>query len=213
MIELILKYPLLYRIYQKSVRTRFSEYDFIKYIFSKLELKDIRVLDLCCGDSYILNFIKDHISDYLGVDNSDKYINFSKKKWEKFKFFKLDLNKNDSIEKFKSFKPNFIFINGAIHHLDDKTVINTNKFVDEFKESIFLSVDPIYDNNKIVNTIMLKLDRGKYIRTKNEYKNLMKNYNTFVIDDFYKMSFKNVFHYKNFDLVKLYYNWKTSLKV
>ena len=213
MIELILKYPLLYRIYQKSVRTRFSEYDFIKYIFSKLELKDIRVLDLCCGDSYILNFIKDHISDYLGVDNSDKYINFSKKKWEKFKFFKLDLNKNDSIEKFKSFKPNFIFINGAIHHLDDKTVVNTNKFVDEFKESIFLSVDPIYDNNKIVNTIMLKLDRGKYIRTKNEYKNLMKNYNTFVIDDFYKMSFKNVFHYKNFDLVKLYYNWKTSLKV
>ena len=213
MIELILKYPLLYRIYQKSVRTRFSEYDFIKYIFSKLELKDIRVLDLCCGDSYILNFIKDHISDYLGVDNSDKYINFSKKKWEKFKFFKLDLNKNDSIEKFKSFKPNFIFINGAIHHLDDKTVTNTNKFVDEFKESIFLSVDPIYDNNKIVNTIMLKLDRGKYIRTKNEYKNLMKNYNTFVIDDFYKMSFKNVFHYKNFDLVKLYYNWKTSLKV
>ena len=213
MIELILKYPLLYRIYQKSVRTRFSEYDFIKYIFSKLELKDIRVLDLCCGDSYILNFIKDHISDYLGVDNSDKYINFSKKKWEKFKFFKLDLNKNDSIEKFKSFKPNFIFINGAIHHLDDKTVTNTNKFVDEFKESIFLSVDPIYDNNKIVNTIMLKLDRGKYIRTKNEYKNLMKNYNTFVIDDFYKMSFKNVFHYKNFDLVKLYYNWKTSLKI
>ena len=213
MIELILKYPLLYRIYQKSVRTRFSEYDFIKYIFSKLELKDIRVLDLCCGDSYILNFIKDHISDYLGVDNSDKYINFSKKKWEKFKFFKLDLNKNDSIEKFKSFKPNFIFINGAIHHLDDKTVVNTNKFVDEFKESIFLSVDPIYDNNKIVNTIMLKLDRGKYIRTKNEYKNLMKNYNTFVIDDFYKMSFKNVFHYKNFDLVKLYYNWKTSLKI
>jgi len=213
MIELILKYPLLYRIYQKSVRTRFSEYDFIKYIFSKLELKDIRVLDLCCGDSYILNFIKDHISDYWGVDNSDKYINFSKKKWEKFKFFNLDLNKNDSIEKFKSFKPNFIFINGAIHHLDDKTVTNTNKFVDEFKESIFLSVDPIYDNNKIINTIMLKLDRGKYIRTKNEYKNLMKNYNTFVIDDFYKMSFKNVFHYKNFDLVKLYYNWKTSLKV
>ena len=61
-------------------------------------------------------------------------------------------------------------MNGAIHHLDDKTVVNTNKFVDEFKESIFLSVDPIYDNNKIVNTIMLKLDRGKYIRTKNEYK-------------------------------------------
>ncbi len=213
MIEQILKYPLLYRIYQKSVRTHYSEYDFFKYIFSKLEVKNIRVLDLCCGDSYILDFIKDHISDYLGVDNSDKYINFSKKKWEKFKFFKLDLNKNDSIEKFKSFKPNFIFINGAIHHLDDGTVKNINKFINEFKESIFLSVDPIYDNNKIINTIMLKFDRGKYIRTKNQYENLMKNYNNLVIDDFFKMSYKNIFHYKNFDLIKLYYNFKTSLKV
>ena len=213
MIEQILKYPLLYRIYQKSVRTHYSEYDFFKYIFSKLEVENIRVLDLCCGDSYILDFIKDHISDYLGVDNSDKYINFSKKKWEKFKFVKLDLNKNDSIEEFKSFKPNFIFINGAIHHLDDRTVKNINKFINEFKESIFLSVDPIYDNNKIINTIMLKLDRGKYIRTKNQYENLMKNYNNLVIDDFFKMSYKNIFHYKNFDLTKLYYNFKTSLKV
>ena len=87
MIEQILKYPLLYRIYQKSVRTHYSEYDFFKYIFSKLEVENIRVLDLCCGDSYILDFIKDDISDYLGVDNSDKYINFSKKKMGKIQIF------------------------------------------------------------------------------------------------------------------------------
>lgn len=60
---------------------------------------------------------------------------------------------------------------------------------------------------------MLKFDRGKYIRTKNQYENLMKNYNNLVIDDFFKMSYKNIFHYKNFDLIKLYYNFKTSLKV
>ena len=77
--ELILKYPLMYRIYQRSVRSKYSEYDFIEYIFSKLENKKIRILDLCCGDSYVLNFINAHIDDYLGVDYSEKYLNFSAK--------------------------------------------------------------------------------------------------------------------------------------
>ena len=36
------------------------------------------MLDLCCGDSFILNFVGDYLSDYLGADNSDKYINFQK---------------------------------------------------------------------------------------------------------------------------------------
>ena len=39
----------------------------------------------------------------------------------------------------------------------------------------------------------------------------MQNCDPFVIDDFYKMSFKNIFHYKNFDLVSLYKNWKTTV--
>ena len=78
MINLVLKYPLLYRVYQKSVRSRYSEYDFIKFIFSKLDTKDLKILDLCCGDSYILNFIKDYIKDYLGVDISNKYLDFSR---------------------------------------------------------------------------------------------------------------------------------------
>ena len=46
-------------------------------------------------------------------------LNFQKK-WKKFNFLKLDLNDPESLEKLKSFNPNFYFINGAIHHLDDK---------------------------------------------------------------------------------------------
>ena len=37
------------------------------------------MLDLCCGDSFIINFVGDYLSDYLGADNSDKYIKFSEK--------------------------------------------------------------------------------------------------------------------------------------
>ena len=138
------------------------------------------MLDLCCGDSYILNFIESHINDYLGVDNSDKYLNYSKKKWPRFNFLNLDLNNSEeSISQLEKFQPNLIFINGAIHHLDDHTIKNITSFINRFEESIFISIDPVKSNNKILNKIMIKLDRGKYIRTENEYKNLMQNYNSY----------------------------------
>ena len=55
---------------------------------------------------------------------------------------------------------------------------------------------------------MLYFDRGKFIRNQDQYKNLMKNFDQFIIDDFYKMSFQNVFHYKNINILGLYNNWK-----
>ncbi len=213
MIDFLLKNPRLYRFYQKSVRNKYSEYDFIKFIFSKkLEMKKTKLLDLCCGDSYILNFISDHIEDYLGVDNSNKYLDFSKKKWSNYKFLKLDLSNKNSLNEFKNFQPNFIFINGAIHHLDDEAVINIKHYLNELKGSYFLSVDPVNHKNKILNKIMISLDRGKHIRTVEQYKNILGEMNHFVIDDFYKMSFQNIFHYRNFELNKYYYEWKNSLK-
>ena len=78
MINAILNYPLFYRLYQKTVSTKYSEYDFIQYVFSKLNAK-IRMLDLCCGDSFILNFVGKYVEDYLGADNNQKYLNHSEK--------------------------------------------------------------------------------------------------------------------------------------
>ena len=53
-------------------------------------------------------------------------------------FLKLDLNDPESLEKLKSFNPNFIFINGAIHlKFDDKTVSNINNLISKFDNSHF----------------------------------------------------------------------------
>ena len=204
MINLILQYPKLYRLYQKTVRSDYSEYDFFKFIFSNLKIKKPRVLDLCCGDSFILNYISSDIDDYLGVDLSDKYLNFSKDRWKKFSFLKLDLNEKNSLNKINEFKPEFIFINGALHHLDNMTVKNINELLIFFNECFFLSVDPVKDKNKFLNKIMISLDRGKYIRNEQEYTKLMSSCKNTIIDDFYKMSFKQIFHYRNLDINTLY---------
>ncbi len=39
MINFLLKNPRLYRYYQKTVRKKYDEYDFIKFIFKKKNLK------------------------------------------------------------------------------------------------------------------------------------------------------------------------------
>ena len=104
-----------------------------------------------------------------------------------------------------------IFINGALHHLDDTTVKNINKLSDIFTNSYFLSVDPVKSNNKIFNKLMIKFDRGKFIRNKDDYSNLMTSSKNIILDDFYKMSFKQILHYRNFELNDFYLKWKNSI--
>jgi len=208
MINSILKHPTLYRLYQKTVRSKNSEYDFFKYIFSNLKNKKIRMLDIACGDSYVLNFVSEYLEDYLGIDHSDKYLTFSKSKWSNFNFLNLDLNDQKNIKYLNDYKPNFIFMNGVIHHLEDETMSPINSFIRENKESAFLSVDPVKHENKLINKLMIKYDRGKFIRSKTQYSYLMQNFESIIIDDFYKMSFKQIFHFKNINISDSYKNWK-----
>ena len=74
MINFLLKKPSLYRFYQKTVRAKYDEYDFFKFIFKKNNIENIRMLDICCGDSFVLNHIGEYINDYLGVDNNVEYL-------------------------------------------------------------------------------------------------------------------------------------------
>ncbi len=212
MINFLLKNPSLYRFYQKIVRAKHDEYDFFRFIFKKKNFKNIRMLDICCGDGYILEHINEFIDDYLGIDNNDKYLKQCQYRWKNFNFIKLDFNERTNIDRLIEFKPNFIFINGAIHHLDDKTVKSINYFIkNNFSKCYFLSVDPVKNNNAFLNKIMIKLDRGKFIRNKSEYVELMNSLESFIVDDFYQMKFENIFHYKNFDLKELYRDWKKEV--
>ena len=212
MINFLLKNPSLYRFYQKTVRAKYDEYDFFRFLFKQKNFKNIRMLDICCGDSYILEHINDFIDDYMGIDSSDLYLKKCQERWGKFNFINLELNEKTNIDDLVKFKPNFIFINGAIHHLDNKTVKLINHFIkNNFSESYFLSVDPLKNNNSLLNTLMIKLDRGQFIRNKFEYAELMNSFESFIINDFYKMNFENIFHYKNFNLKEFYHNWKKEI--
>ncbi len=205
--NLILKFEFFYRLYQKVIRRRRSEYDFIKYIFS--QTGKVNVLDLCCGDSYILNFINNNIENYIGVDNNENYLKKSKLKYPKFKFINSNVEKINQIKELDLNNIDFIFLNGAIHHLNDDIVENLLSFLNKkYPNAQYLTIDPIIYNNRFLNKIMINFDRGNFIRDTNKYKILMKKFDSFITDDFFIMSFKLIFHYKNIDLEKIYKNWK-----
>ena len=213
MINLLLQYPILYRLYQKIVRKKNHEYDLFKFIFSRIYKKhQIRMLDLCSGDSFILKYVGDYVSDYIGIDSNEKYLKSLKSTWPNYKFINADITKLNEIDEIKNFNPNLVFMNGAIHHLNNNIMNSINDFLKKFEKNIFLSVDPVKYNNNFLNKIMIFFDRGKYIRNEIEFKKIMSNYNQFIVDDFYQMSFQNVFHYNNIDIPKLYNDWKNLIK-
>jgi len=205
----LLKYKIIYRLYQNIIRKDKDEYSFIKYVFQ--QHKNINVLDICCGDSYILNYIKNCINNYIGIDNNSNYLKNSKKKFPKFSFINSDIEKIHKIKKLNQFKINFIFINGAIHHLNDSKVTSLIYCLNKkFPNAKFLFIDPVRGENKLINKLMITLDRGKYIRTKQKYKKILKNFNSMETNDFFLMSFLLTFHFKKIDLKKYYIKWKTK---
>ena len=79
MIDLLLKNPNIYRFYQKTVRGKYDEYDFLKFIFEKNNFKNIRMLDICCGDSYILEYISEFITEMVNKKNIQSFNKFGLK--------------------------------------------------------------------------------------------------------------------------------------
>ena len=57
---------------------------------------------------------------------------------------------------------------------------------------------------------MINFDRGKFTRSKDSYEKIMNDYQNIIVDDFYIMSFMNIFHYKNFDLNNFYKVWSSK---
>ena len=203
--NLILKNKIFYRLYQNIIRAKKNEYDFIKFIFEKNNSK-INVLDICCGDSYILKYISKYVENYTGLDNNKSYLKQSKKDYPNFKFHYLDIK---NIKSLNAGKINFIFLNGAIHHFNDKIINDLLNYINKkFPKATFLSIDPLRANNNFINKFMINNDRGKFIRNKKQYKKIMGKFSRLITKDFFIIKFLLIFHYKNIDLKKKFAQWK-----
>ena len=125
----ILKFKFFYRLYQKLIRKNQDDYKFIKYVYNQNE--KVNILDLYCGDSFVLDYINDDVLNYTGIDNNENYLKDSRLKYPKFKFINSDLENIDKIPDLEKNSVDFIFLNGAIHHLDDNLVIKLFTYLEQ----------------------------------------------------------------------------------
>ena len=56
-----------------------------------------------CGDSFILKYVGDYVSDYIGIDSNEKYLKSLKSTWPNYKFINADITKLNEIDEIKNF--------------------------------------------------------------------------------------------------------------
>ncbi|MBE0429230.1 MAG: methyltransferase domain-containing protein [Thermoleophilia bacterium] len=150
-----------------------------KDLVEKLELKaGDKILDIGCGPADILRYLPADVQ-YTGFDNNENYIRSAKKQFKnRGNFFcqevGADLLKNTLVET-NSF--NVVLATGILHHLADDQAISLFELAKAMliKGGKLVTLDGCFTKNqRLVAKFVLRLDRGKFVRTKQEYIKLAK---------------------------------------
>ena len=161
----------LYDGFQSLVGTRAIRSYFVSnYVKPKLGDK---LLDLGCGTGGLLNHLP--ALNYFGYDPSEKYIKSAKAAYRNnpdVSFCSGDLN--DFVFIKNSFDK--VILLGVLHHVDDhvaNALLSTGHLALK-KGGILISMDMCErEDINVLAKWMNKFDRGKHIRTQDQYKSLL----------------------------------------
>lgn len=174
-IKNLLSIPQFYTLWQKFVGD---------YKLRKIYCKDYvkakegnRILDIGCGPANMVEYLPKNI-DYVGFDDSKLYIDNAKKKFpnsENYSFFAQRVNFAQNFEG----KFDIIMANAVLHHIDD---IEAEKLISFASANLkpygrFITLDGCFTQNQsIIKKWLLENDRGRFVRTKEDYFKLFSKY-------------------------------------
>lgn len=164
-------------------------YNFIQWIFFDLKSKirtenlsrtndDDIIYDIGCGTGVSLEYLNRN-STYFGFDISMKYINEAKAKFKSrpnTNFFGYEFNSENTRDLPKC---DLVIMIGVMHHISDgelkKIFSNIKKKMKP--NSHLLTVDPVFlDSQETISKFLISQDRGKAVRHRNAYENLIKEF-------------------------------------
>jgi 2-polyprenyl-3-methyl-5-hydroxy-6-metoxy-1,4-benzoquinol methylase len=183
--QFILKNPFIYWAYQRLVGGDTARKLFIKNNVKPVEGK--KILDIGCGPGNILDFLPK--MDYYGFDIDANYIEAAKQKYGDKGTFICSNMKEFVVPEPGTF--DIVIATGVLHHLGDCDAKKLFKIASQALKPSgrLITFDGCYtDKQNFIAYLMLKFDRGKYVRTKKEYENLAAQSFSFinsVIDETY----------------------------
>lgn len=188
--EATLLYKLLrngsvYRVVQNAVSTRQKSEVFAKAFFENHRpKKPLRVLDIGCGPGTFLENYGAAVRQetYWGIDPNRSQIKMARARFSGAKF------SVGTVSDFQP-RPEFDLVTcGALHHVPDDEVRRIIAFAAESLVSggRFVSIEAVlYDGQKALERFFTSLDRGKAIRSPDEYMDLARESTKGTDIDFY----------------------------
>ncbi|OIQ17376.1 trans-aconitate 2-methyltransferase [Lacinutrix sp. MedPE-SW] len=126
-----------------------------------------KILDIGCGPGYLIDFLPD--ADYTGIDIDANYIKTAKERYPNDTFYCT------AVEDFNLEAPNtfdVVIAAGVIHHLTDA---QTSRLFELAKKALkpngrLITLDGCYiEKQNPIAKKLLDMDRGKFVRTEDEY--------------------------------------------
>ena len=163
-----IQFHFAFNMYQKLIGGSAYLHNYAKsfinpYIQDNTELN---MLDLGCGTGNLLPFLKKNIN-YTGVDYSQDYINYAKKKFPSRKFICSSVTDELNLDTHYD----FIVCEAVITNLDDEKSAQTFENIKKYAKPdchIIISDTNFGKNSTKFENFLYTHERGKYLRTKEQ---------------------------------------------
>lgn len=170
----ILEIPFLYnKIRQVIAGDQDGTKEYIASILKKNKCK--RVLDLCCGTGDFAICTPANAS-YLGIDNNPQYIKYANDKYVSNK--NMHFEARDLMSGKYKLKDRFdsVLLVSTLHHFSDKELSILFEIIKKNVRGFVIIADLDGNPPTIIQKILLKLDRGHFVRPNSEKMKLIKPY-------------------------------------
>jgi len=168
--EAVLSRTWLFRLFSKIVARANRDFLVDEYI---RPAKDDLVLDVGCGYGELSSRL-DQVK-YVGIDVSPKYIKYANQHYGNFgRFICGDITGDSTLENLGHF--DLVTIIGVLHHLSDndcrKLLFSTRQIL--CATGRLVTLDGVFTRDQSVFArLFLRLDRGRFIRTEEQYRALI----------------------------------------
>lgn len=169
--------PFLHKLLEKPLIFEFQQRVCNNYFAISTEFADIfeqrgkSIIDVGCSTGACAASIIDmHANDYVGVDIDPRYVDAAARRSPDGRFFEMDAREMS----FPDETFDLAMFVGVMHHMDDALVQACLKEVLRVLKPSgrVIVAEPVFTPGRWLSTVLLKMDRGRYIRDEPGYRAL-----------------------------------------